>query len=576
MVKYFQKKFALSKEGSVNLKNSVISHTFHNISLMLPMMLAFIFILQYGGKILNIETPQYSLTFYLVYIAISFIVMFIIARIDYKLTFSKIYDESAKNRIKLAEKLRKLPLSYFSQKDVADLSATIMSDATSIETLFSHVIPQLIASFISVTIIGIMLFVYNWRMSIVLFWVVPLSLLIFTLSRKKQKKLHKSNFDKNRAIIDSMQDSFDLVSQITSYNLEDEFINDMDNKLDDIHKDMKKGEVVLGSFVNLAIAILKIGIGSVVFFGALLLNNNSIDLMTYIVFLVMSASIYNPFMEIINNLAAILFLDRIKERIIEIDNMEIQTGSTEFNPKNYDIKFENVEFAYKKDVGVLNDISFTAKQGEITALVGPSGCGKTTATKCAARFWDIDKGVITIGGIDISKIDPEKLLENFSIVFQDVTLFNSSIMENIRLGRKDATDEEVIKVAKLAKCSEFIEALPDKYDTLIGENGEKLSGGERQRLSIARALLKDAPIILLDEATASLDAENETEIQAAISELVKDKTVIIIAHRMRTIINADKIIVLQNGKIVEEGNADKLLENKKVFYNMYNSQLNRN
>ncbi len=576
MTKYFQKRYLISYEGAKNLTKAVISHTFYNLSLMLPMMAVFIFLFQYVPKFFNMPSiKEYSLMFYIIFAVVSLVIMYFISKIDYKLTYSKAYDESAKNRIKLAEKLKKLPLSYFAQKDIADLSATIMSDATTIEHLFSHCMPGVYASIISTTIFSIMLFIYNWQMALSLFWVIPIALLIFFLSRKKQKSLHSKLFNKNRKVIDDMQDSFDLVKEIISYNLEEKHVDDIHNQFDDIYKNMKKGEVTLGSLVNLSIMFLKLGLGSVVFFGALLLSKGSIDILTYLVFLILSGSIYSPIMDIVNNLAAMLYLDSIKERIREIESMPTQSGTNVFEPENYDIEFENVEFSYKKDVGVLNDISFVAKQGEVTALVGPSGCGKTTATKCAARFWDVNKGKITIGNVDISTIEPEKLLENFSIVFQDVTLFNSSIMENIRLGKKDATNEEVIKVAKLARCQEFIENLPDKYDTLIGENGEKLSGGERQRLSIARALLKDAPIILLDEATASLDAENETLIQEAISELIKDKTVIIIAHRMRTIINADKIIVLKDGKILEEGKSQDLLDKKGMFYNMYNSQLSK-
>ncbi len=573
MKNYLKKKFIMSDEGTSNLQKSIISHTFYNISLMFPMIIAMLFIQQYVNKFLGNNYSNISISYYLILIVIFALIIFIISVIDYNYNYTKIYVESEKTRIKLAEKLRELPLAYFARKDLSDLSATIMTDVTIIEHLFSHSIPQAFASIISVSIITIMLFIYNWKMTLSLFWVVPLAAIVLIFSLKTQKKAHKASFKQNRSIIDYMQDSFDLSKEITSYNLEDMHIKEMNNKLDVIHKMMISSELTIGAFINLSVILLKLGLGSVTVVGAYLLSTDSIDIITYVIFLIISASIYSPIMEIINNLAELLYMSSITERIREIDNMPIQTGSKDFKPNGYDIVFEDVHFSYDADIPVLNGISFTAKQGEVTALVGPSGCGKTTATKLAARFWDIDSGKISIGGVDISKIEPETLLQKFSIVFQDVTLFNESIMENIRLGRKDASDEDVIRVSKLARCDGFINKLPDKYNTLIGENGEKLSGGERQRISIARALLKDAPIILLDEATASLDAENETLIQAAISELIKDKTVIIIAHRMRTVMDAGNIIVLQEGKVLEQGNSNDLIVNNNLFKKMYNSQL---
>ncbi len=336
-----------------------------------------------------------------------------------------------------------------------------------------------------------------------------------------------------------------------------------------------KGELVIGVFINLSYVLLKLGLPSVILFGAYLLSIDTVDIFTYLVFLVITARVYNPIMEVMNNLALLLFLGVRINRMKEMDKMPRQNGRTEFSPENYNIEFNNVDFSYQNDVQTLKNVSFVAKQGDVTALVGPSGGGKSTVAKLSARFWDIDKGVITLGGKDISLIDPEVLLSNFSIVFQDVTLFNSSVMDNIRLGRKDASDEEVIRAAQLARCDEFVKKLSHGYDTMIGENGEKLSGGERQRISIARAILKDAPIILLDEATASLDAENESKIQSALSVLIKNKTVLIIAHRMRTVSGADKIVVIKDGAIVETGTPVELKENQGIFSSMVKAQYHR-
>lgn len=574
MIKYFQKKYAMSREGATNFLKAIVSHTFVNISFMLPVILSFMFLQQYIYILLG-KTPEFNFTMlhYGLFTLLFFVIMYIIALIDYDNTYTKIYGESAKKRIELAETLRKLPLSYFGLKDVADLSATIMSDVTMIETIFSHAMPQAYSSGISTLIIITMLLFYNWRMTLALCWVVPFSYLIFYFSKKKQRQLHKAGFVKGRELIDEIQEGLDLVQELKSYNKEESYLDDINKKLDEMENIKIEGELKIGVYLNGAHSFLKLGMVSVVIFGAYLLSNNTIDIFTYIVYLIMSCSIYNPIMSLINNMAVLIFIDTIIERIREIDDMPRQEGKTEFNPKSYDIEFKNVDFSYETGIQTLKNVSLIAKQGEITALVGPSGGGKTTVAKLSARFWDINSGIITLGGEDISKIDPETLLKNYSIVFQDVVLFNSSIMENIRLGKKDATDEEVKRVSKIARCEEFINKLPAGYDTLIGENGAKLSGGERQRISIARALLKDSPIILMDEATASLDAENETLIQEALSELIKDKTVLIIAHRMRTIIDADKIIVIKDGEVQECGRADELIEKGGIFSKMYKTQI---
>lgn len=574
MKKYLKNKYALSEEGIEDLMKSILSGTLLNLSMMFPLMVSFLFIRQSFDRFFGIELNNSlgMIHFVGIFLALS-LLMYFFAVNDYKKTFTKIYDESARSRIKLAEKLRKLPLSYFGKKDIADLSATIMSDATTIEHLFSHTVPKIYAGINSVLIMAIMLFLFDYRLALALFWVVPVAYLIFSLSKKKCKEVMKAGFDINREAIDEFQEGIQLVREIKAYNREAHFIEQINQKYDRDLSNKKQTELLLGSVMNVAFVILKLGMASVALYGAKLLLEGSLDLFTYLSFLIISAIVFNPISSVMLNYAEMTYMDSIVERIIEINHMPSQEGEKSFEPEGYDIEFEGVRFSYDDGTEVLENLSFVAKQGEVTALVGPSGSGKTTAAKLAARFWDIQGGKIKLGGIDISQIDPETLLKHFSIVFQDVLLFNDSVMENIRLGRKDATDEEVLRVAQIARCDEFVEKLPERYLTLIGENGEKLSGGERQRISIARALLKDAPVILLDESTASLDAENESKIQAGISELIRNKTVIIIAHRMRTVMDADKIVLIQDGRVVESGTAKELLEQNSMFAGMYRAQL---
>ncbi len=562
------------KQKLIDLGSVARADALLNLAMIFPMGISFLFIKQYSDKFLGkADATNFTIWYFVGFIVAAFIIMYIFARIDYKQSFVNIYEESAKTRVKLAEKLKKLPLSYFGRKDIADLSATIMSDATTFEHLFSHSVPKVYGAYFSIFVMALMMFIFDYRLAISLFWVVPVAYLIFKLSKRRSKKIFKEGFDLNREIIDDIQEGLNLVQEIKSYNREDYFIDSMNKKYDKEKKQKAKSEVVIGSFINLSFVILKLGMATVAIYGGYLFVNNKVDMFTYLAFIIVSGIVFNPIMTAMMNMAEMLYIDSITERIREINNMPAQEGSSEFSPNGYDINFDDVNFSYDEGIEVLKGISFTAKQGEVTALVGPSGSGKTTAAKLSARFWDIDSGKITLGGVDISKIEPEALLKSFSIVFQDVALFNDTIMENIRLGKKDATDEEVKRVAKIAMCDDFVEKLPDGYSTMIGENGEKLSGGERQRISIARALLKDAPIILLDESTASLDAENESKIQAGISELIKNKTVIIIAHRMRTVVDADKIVVLKDGKIEEMGKSKDLIAKGGVFSKMYKAQL---
>lgn len=437
---------------------------------------------------------------------------------------------------------------------------------------FSHSVPQIYAAAVTVFIMGVMMFFYNWQLSIAVFWVVPVAAFIFILTKSLQKTMHAKLYDIKRDISEKIQEGLDSAHEIKAYNREDSFSNALNTQLDMLEKFMIKGELLIGAFINLSYVFLKLGLPSVILYGAYLLTQGDIGIFTYLVFLIVTARIYNPIMEAMENFALLLFLNVRINRMKEMDKMPRQDGRDKFNLKNYDIEFKNVDFSYQDGKQILSNVSFTARQGDVTALVGPSGGGKSTIAKLAARFWDINKGAITLGGEEISQIDPETLLQHYSIVFQDVTLFNSSILDNIRLGKKDATDEEVIQAAKLAQCHEFVNKLPQGYKTLIGENGEKLSGGERQRISIARAILKDAPIILLDEATASLDAENESKIQSALGELVRNKTVVIIAHRMRTVLGADKIVVIKDGVIEETGTPFELKEKQGIFSNMLKTQ----
>ena len=564
MVSYFMKKYAMSEKGALNLKKAIFSHTLVNLTKLFAPMIAFIFLFQYIGILKSIESYNFTSVHYIALIVVMMIVMFLIARWDYVRLYTNVYNESANSRIELAERLKKLPLSYFGKRDLADLAETMMNDMNLYETIFSHAVPQIYSTAISTSIIALMLIFYNWKLALAALWVIPISILIIFLSKKSQKKIVQGWIDDNRKVFDNLQENIEQIEQIKSYNLEDRVLNDFFEKLNASTKQKTKGEVVAGTLTGIATAILKLGIISVAVIGVNMLMAGEVSVLVYIAFLMLTASIYLPIEGIITFMSMIVMLDAVVGRIKEIKTMPVQEGKKDIDIKNYDIEFKDVYFGYD-DYSVINGVSFTAKQGEITALIGSSGSGKTTLTKLAARFWDIDKGKILIGGEDIGKIDPETLFKNFSIVFQDVILFNSSIKDNIKIGKKDATDEEIIRAAKIARCYEFIDKMPDGIDTVIGENGQRLSGGERQRISIARAILKDAPIILLDEATASLDVENESLIQEALSELIKEKTAIVIAHRLRTIRNANKIVLLNAGKIEAIGTDEELCKSSEFY-----------
>ncbi|WP_432401890.1 ABC transporter ATP-binding protein [Wukongibacter sp. M2B1] len=573
MFKTIQKRFALSHKGARDFIKGTVFTVLLNISLMLPAVFIFKFLDEYLDAVFE---QSYTITngvWYYIFLGIGFmLMMFVIAILQYRSTFTTVYDESANRRITLAEKLRKLPLAFFGEKNLSDLTSTIMEDRTDLEHTFSHAVPQIFASVIGIFLMSIGLFFYNWKLSLALFWVVPLAAAIIFLSKKIQHKEFLAGYHIKRNMSEQIQEGLETIQEIKSYNQEERYLKDLNNAIDRYEKQLIKGELFVGGLVNTSQSFLKLGLVSVIIIGAKLIASGSIEIFTYLVFLMLASRIYAPMSEVFNNLAALFFLDVRINRMNEMEGLPIQQGEKEFNPTHFDIVFENVAFSYQEGKQVIQNISFTAKQGEITALVGPSGGGKSTTAKLAARFWDVDQGRILLGGYDIKTIEPETLLENYSIVFQDVVLFNTSIMENIRIGKRNATDEEIMRAAKLAQCDEFVSKMSDAYNTIVGENGETLSGGERQRISIARALLKDAPIVLLDEATASLDVENETKIQMALSELIRNKTVIIIAHRMRTVAKADKIVVLEEGKLAEEGTHDDLITKKGIYARMWHIQ----
>lgn len=570
---FLRRRFALSEKGARDFCCGVVWTTIFDIVLMLPAVFVFVFLDDTLRPLLG-GTPStgHGLAYYAL-LALAFMaVMYVVGVFQYRSTYTSVYDESANRRISLAEKLRRLPLAFFGEKNLSDLTATIMDDCTDLEHTFSHSVPQLFASLASIALIAVGMAVYCWPLAAALFWVVPVAMGILLLSNRSMRRSNTVNYKNKRAVTEVIQEGLDTIQEIKSYGQESRYTAKLDRAVDYYEHVMTRGELMLGVLVNGSQSILKLGLATVVIAGAGLVAAGTVDVFTFLVFLVIGSRVYSPINEVLNNIAALSYLKIRINRMNEMERMPVQEGADIRINGNYDICFDNVNFSYETGKKVLNDVSFTARQGEITALIGPSGGGKSTAAKLAARFWDVNSGRITLGGVDISTIDPEALLRNFSVVFQDVVLFNASVIDNIRIGRRDATDEEVLRVARLACCDEFASKLPDGYQTVIGENGQTLSGGERQRISIARALLKDAPVVLLDEATASLDVENETLIQAGISELVKNKTVLIIAHRMRTIANADKILVLGNGKIIEQGTPGELKARGGYFARMLTLQ----
>ena len=568
LVKTIQKKTASSKQGAKGIIKGIIACAFQNMAFMLPTTLLYFLI----SDMLGGGVQGGRITFYVVGCVICFALIFLTTWFQYNNTFFTTYEESGKRRLGLAERLRKLPLSFFGKRDLADLTSTIMSDCEVIEKSTSHFIPGLFGSLISTVIISAGLFAFDWRMALAALWVIPVSVLIVLLSYKIQDKTQAKTMAVKMACADGIQEYIETVRDLKANNAEQNYLKGLRGKIKNVEKQNFKAELTNAVFVTGAGMVLKLGIASVAIVGAALLVNDSLSVLTFFMFLLVASRLYDPMQAALQNLAAIIAIRTNVARMNEILDYPIQTGSETLANNGCDIEFNHVGFSYNTGEVVLKDVSFTAKQGEVTALIGPSGGGKTTVSRLAARFWDNGTGKITVGGMDISKIDPEKLMSLYSIVFQDVTLFDNTIMENIRLGKKGATDEEVLAAARLANVDEFAEKLPDKWNTNIGENGCELSGGERQRISIARAFLKDAPIILLDEATASLDVENETMIQTALSRLIKDKTVLLIAHRMRTVAGADKIVVLADGVVAEQGTPGELYKKNGIYARMVDLQ----
>lgn len=563
MIEKLMHKYALSRQGAKDLVKGVAACTLQDIAFMFPVMLLYLFV-----KDLLAGSLKGKAVFYIIASIVCMLIVFGITLWQYNSTFLATYVETGTRRITLAEKLRKIPLSFFAKKDLADLTSTIMADCTYLETAFSHFIPPFAGSLISTVIIAISLFFFNFKMALASLWVLPVAFIIVGSSSKVQQKLTQKSMKARMECANGIQECIDTVADLKSNNAEDRYLVTLDKKIDNVEKRALKSEFGTAIFVSSAQMVLKLGIATTALVGSILLIKGELDVLTFFVFLLLVSRLYDPMEAALQNLAAIISTRTNVGRMNEILDHDVQSGDTKINNNGYDVVFNNVSFAYNDDTKVLDNVSFAAKQGEITALVGPSGGGKTTVSRLAARFWDTSSGKITVGGADISKIEPETLLSLYSIVFQDVTLFNTTIMENIRLGKKDATDEEVLAAARLANCDEFATKLPNGYNTEIGENGCNLSGGERQRISIARAFLKNAPIILLDEATASLDVENETLIQTALSRLIKDKTVLVIAHRMRTVEGADKIVALSNGTVAETGTPAELMQKDGIFRHM--------
>jgi len=570
MIERLKHKYALSTQGAKDMIRACICVTITNIALMMPAGILYSLI----KDLLEGTLTRERIPFYAVASVAVLLVIAVTNFIQYNATFLTTYRESGVRRTAIAEKLRKLPLSYFGKKNISDLTTNIMGDCAQIETASSHWIPELIGAVISVSIVGISLFfAFDFRMVLASFWVIPVAFIIIITASGAQKNAVRENSAVKMTMTDGIQECLESIRDLRANNAEERYMDELEGKIRDVEKMALITELKMAIYVNSAAIILKIGIGTTAVVGGALFAKGEISLLTFFMFLMLVARLYDPMQITLQNFAAIISCGIQCERLDEVLSTQIQTGDENLRNSGYDIVFDHVGFKYSDDTDVLKDVSFTAKQGQVTALIGPSGGGKTTISRLAARFWDVNEGKITLGGEDISGIDPETLLKNYSIVFQDVTLFNSSVMENIRIGKEGATDEEVMEAARLANCQQFVELLPDKYNTRIGENGSELSGGERQRISIARAFLKDAPVVLLDEATASLDAENETAIQEALSRLIKNKTVLIIAHRMRTIANADKIVVLKDGVVAEQGSPEFLSGYDSIYSRMTKQQM---
>ena len=564
-MKFLQKKYALSPQGARDLFKGILYSVLAYISLMLPVALLAIVLNSFLNTLFDGGVESTNVIMYTIIGVVILVIIFVMHYLQYTITYMGTYKESERRRITLAEKLRTLPLRFFQEHDVSDLTGTIMGDCAGFEHAFSHTVSQFWGSIISTAIVCIVLLVYDWRMGLALLWVAPIAFAIVLLSRKLQSKQGRKHMAAKLELADGIQECLETVQDIKACNQEDAYMRKLDAKMDAAEKAQISSEMMTASLVTTGQMFLRLGLATVIVVGNSLMINGETTLFSYILFLIAASRLYDPLSGAMSNMAELFGVDLQVDRLKAIQNYKEEDRQKDYHTNGYDIVFDHVSFAYETGKPVLKDVSFTAKQGQVTALVGPSGGGKSTIANLVAGFYDADGGKITLGGTDIAPVDSVAMMKEFSVVFQNVVLFNNTVMENIRVGRKDATDEEVIAAAKAARCHDFIEKLPDGYQTVIGENGSTLSGGECQRLSIARALLKDAPVILLDEATASLDVDNETEIQEAISKLVSGKTVLVIAHRMRTVENADKIVVLSDGVVSECGTHDELMKRNGLY-----------
>ncbi|HIR43621.1 MULTISPECIES: ABC transporter ATP-binding protein [Gordonibacter] len=568
-----QQKLGLSEEGARDFRRGVFFCALANLVLMAPVGVFYLVTGEFVTHLENPAAPLPSVGPYLAAIVAVLAAMYLSQWAEYRATYGTVFQESSRKRIALAERLRELPLSFFGRKNLSDLTASIMKDCSDQERMFQHIMPQLFGTGISTVLVAAALLVFDWRLALAALWAVPVAVAIVLGSAKRQQAGSKKETACRLALGDGVQEFIECAREIRSSNRSAAFLEKLHGKIDDFERSQIGAELTTGALVASAQTVMRMGIATTVLIGSVLIASGQIDFMVFFAFLLVVTRIYDPINAVLEVIAELLGVRLSLERIRAIMDEPAQQGSKDFSPKGYDVSFKNVSFSYgDEEAPVLSDVSFVAAEGEVTALVGPSGGGKSTCAKLAARLWDADGGTIEVGGVDISTVDPEVLLSKYSQVFQDVVLFDDTVMENIRLGKSDASDEEVLAAARAANCDEFVRLMPNGYETTIGENGSLLSGGERQRVSIARALLKDAPIVLLDEATASLDVENETQVQEALSRLLAGKTVLVIAHRMRTVLNADKVVVLKDGKVFEQGRPKDLLEAGGLFRRMVDLQ----
>ena len=568
--KNFQRKYALTDHGVKNVKKGAFWTVIVNLIVMGGM--SILYLLMYGlVETFTDDQPLPNAALLLGLVVVFLILSFVTHLQQYYATYGLVYNEVKSSRLSLAERLRKLPLGYFGKRDLADLTETIMGDVNRMEHVWSHVLGYLYGAYLSTAIIAVCLLVYDWRLAIACLWGVPVAFGLLFGTRRISAQTSERTKKAAIRVSDGIQEALENVREIRATNQEERYLAELNQKIDDHEKVTIQGELGTGIFVNAASVIMRLGVATTILVGAGLILSGQIDFMLLFLFLLVITRVYAPFDQSLALIAEMFVSQVSADRMIEIYDTPTAEGAEVFQPKGHDIEFDHVGFAYDKKK-VLDGVSFTAREGEVTALVGPSGSGKSTCARLAARLWDVTEGSIKVGGVDISTVDPEALLTDYSMVFQDVVLFDDTVMENIRLGKRGATDEEVRAAAEAANCGEFIRRLPQGYDTPIGENGAKLSGGERQRISIARALLKNAPIVLLDEATASLDVENETKVQGALSRLLAGKTVLVIAHRMRTVAGADHIVVLENGRVAEQGTPAELMERGGLYRRMVELQ----